>query len=188
MHTSHYPSLVHNLSNAIYFNVTKRERHSSGTAITINHNLLPIYMSLSTPCFNLFINDKKVFCTPGIVASFLHLQKSSHCFFSSSQNKYFHFASLYIPVPFQSQHQSTVLLPCQCPCVLPGLTVSVQTYFHSLLQISRPLQSTPSSDQHPQRVSCGCQVKQDRSSERAIIVMSFMNKPSQTTILQQLNS
>lgn len=56
--------------------MSPRERHSSGTVITINHNLLPIYMPLSTPCFNFFISDK-VFCTLGVVAQFSHLQKSS---------------------------------------------------------------------------------------------------------------
>lgn len=52
--------------------MSPRERHSSGTVITINHNLLPVYMSLSTPCFN-FIKHNQVFCTPVLSLRFRNL-------------------------------------------------------------------------------------------------------------------
>lgn len=136
-----------------FSSMSPRERHSSGTVITINHNLLPVHMSLSTPFFN-FIKHNQVFCTPELPLRFrnlfLFLPKSCFTFCFPIHSLIFH-----------SQHQSTVLLPSQCPSAHPVLIATLQNYFPGLLQVNCPLESTWSSGQQPQRASCYCQVKQD---------------------------
>lgn len=110
-----------------FSSMSPRERHSSGTVITINHNLLPVYTSLSTPCFN-FIKHNQVFCAPVLSLRFRNLfpPKSS-----------FRLCFPVHPLVFQSQHHSTVLLPCQCPSAHPRLTATLQSYFPGLLQVNR---------------------------------------------------
>lgn len=143
-----YTSWVMQLSS-----MSPRKRHSSGTVITINHNLLPVYMSLSTPCFN-FIKHNQVFCTPLLSLSFRNL-------FLFPPKSCFTFCFPIHPLIFHSQHHSTVLLPYQSPSAHPGLTATLQNYFPGQLQVNWPLESTWSSGKQPQRASCYCQVKQD---------------------------
>lgn len=116
-----------------FSSMSPRERHSSGTVITINHNLLPVYMSLSTPCFN-FINHNQVFCTPVLLLRFRNLS-----FFPPKTC--FTFCFPIYPLTVQSQHHSTVLLPYQSPSAHPGLTATLQNYFPGLLQVNRPLKT-----------------------------------------------
>lgn len=110
--------------------MSPKERHSSGTVITINHNLLLIYMSLPTPCFNFFINDDKVFCTPGLT-SFLHLPEvlSSPFLFPPYA---LHFVTLYISTSQYLSIPTSELLPYWCPKLLSwpvtnNLTLLVHT-------------------------------------------------------------
>lgn len=96
--------------------MSPRERHCSGTIITINHNLLPIYTSLSTPCFIFFINDDSV----------LHLW--FHFIFTSSGIFLLPFLPinmLYSLVPATSLYllvpSAVILLSCSCTKVVPGV-------------------------------------------------------------------
>lgn len=136
-----------------FSSMSPRERHSSGTVITINYNLLPVYMSLSTPCFN-FIKHNQVFCTSVSSLRFRNL-------FLFPPKSCFTFCSPMHPLICQSQHHSTVLLPCQCPSAHPGLTATLQNYFPGLLQVNQPLKTTWNSTQQSQGALWDCQVKQD---------------------------
>lgn len=140
--------------------MSPRERHSSGTVITINHNLLAVYMSLSTPCFN-FIKHNQLFCTPVLSLGFRNL-------FLFPPKSCFAFCSPIHPLTFQSQHHSTVLLPYQCPSAHPRLTSTLQNYFPGFLQVNWPLKTTWSSSQQPQRASCYGQVKQDNQARSSV--------------------
>lgn len=97
-----------------FTSMSPKERHSSGTVITINHNLLLIFMSLSTPCFNFFINDDKVFCTPGL-ASFLHLPEVFSLLFLFPPYTLPFCRPLY---PSYLPSPTSELLPCWCTKLL----------------------------------------------------------------------
>lgn len=162
-----------------FSSMSPRERHSSGTVININHNLLPAYMSLSTPCFN-FIKHNQVFCTPVLSHRFrnIFLFPSKSCFT---------FCFPIHPLIFQSQNHSTVLLLFQCPSAHPMLTATLQSCCPGLLQVNRPLKAW-NSNQQPQRASCYCQVKQDsqtghQCNHSCPIWISHLNDP---TAAQQL--
>lgn len=114
-----------------FSSMSPRKRHSSGTVITINHNLLPVHMSLSTPFFN-FIKHNQVFCTPELPLRFrnlfLFLPKSCFTFCFPIHSLIFH-----------SQHQSF-----RCPlsahllilCWLPLYKTTSLAYYKSTALLS----------------------------------------------------
>lgn len=98
-----------------FTSMSPKKRYSSGTLITINHNLLPIYISLSTPCFNFFIDDNE--CFAPLVLSFSFYIFRTLTAFPLSPNTMLYILppskSLYLSIP-TSQFNAVTLSVSLC--------------------------------------------------------------------------